>query len=310
MKKIYFYLILVYSVNFYANDTTTVVSLKNRNLREKANIDSKILSEIKTNDTLKLTSIENNWAKVIYKDSLNGYVKNEFLKVIKNEQAEILELKKMKLFFFKTLSLIFITLFGFLYLLKCKTSYLKNTDIIFLFYRSTVIAFIITIISLIYSYYDNLSIFQIIGVIFFMLVIFYVFFFELLSDDISENEYLKAENIQATSIDKYITEINTKLKDLNSKYNQIEVEIFEILVDEFGEENSNNLVKKLIPIVGMPYEVVIHYFGEPEKINESSDSNNIWQTFFYDKMNNRGNDGTWRLKIQMRNNILEKYEIR
>ena len=143
-----------------------------------------------------------------------------------------------------------------------------------------------------------------------MLVIFYVFFFELLSDDISENEYLKAENIQATSIDKYITEINTKLKDLNSKYNQIEVEILEILVDEFGEENSNNLVKKSIPIVGMPYEVVIHYFGEPEKINESSDSNNIWQTFFYDKMNNRGNDGTWRLKIQMRNNILEKYEIR
>ena len=48
MKKIYFYLILVYSVNFYANDTTTVVSLKNRNLREEANIDSKILSEIKS----------------------------------------------------------------------------------------------------------------------------------------------------------------------------------------------------------------------------------------------------------------------
>ena len=77
MKKIYFYLILVYSVNFYANDTTTVISLENRNLREQANVDSKILSEIKTNDTLKLTSIENNWAKVIYKDSLNGYVKNE-----------------------------------------------------------------------------------------------------------------------------------------------------------------------------------------------------------------------------------------
>lgn len=310
MKKIYLFLILAYSINFYANDTITAISLENRSLREQATIDSKIVSKIKTNDTLKLISIENNWVKVIHKDSLNGYVENEFLKVVKNYKAEISELKNMKLFFFEVLFLISILFFGLLYLLKTKTKFFKNKKNISLIFRSMIIGTIVTLIIFIYFYYHSLSFFQILGILILMLVFFWNLLVENLADDISEIQFLKDENTKATSIDNYIVEINSNLKELNKKYNQNENEIFQILVEEFGQENSQNLVTNLIPIVGMPYELVIHYFGEPEKINESLDSNNLWQTFFYDKINNRGNDGVWRLKIHMLNNILEKYEIR
>lgn len=310
MKKIYLYLFLAYSVSFYANDTITAISLKNRNLREQGTIDSKILAKIKTNDTLKLTSFENDWVKVIYKDSLNGYVENEFLKIVKNYQAEISELEKMKLFFFEVLFLVSILFFGLLYLLKTKSKFFKNKSIISLIFRSMNIGSIVTLIILLYFYYHRLSFFKIVGIIIFVFVLLYILFWENFRDDISEKEFLKDENTKATTIDSYIFEINSNLKELNKKYNQNENEIFQILVEEFGQENSQNLVTNLIPIVGMPYELVIHYFGEPEKINESLDSNNLWQTFFYDKINNRGNDGIWRLKLRLLNNILEKYEIR
>lgn len=307
MKKIYFYLILVYSINFYANDTITAVSIKNINLREQATTDSKILTEIKTDDTLKILSNENDWSKVIYKDSINGYVKSEFTKEIKNDVSP---LKNMKQFFFESLFLLSILIFGFHYLLKSKTNFFKKTNITTLIFRSINIGSIFTTMIFIYVHYHNLSFFQILAAIVLLLVFLFTLFMNYLFGYTSEKHFLEDVNTKNTSIDDYITEIHSNLKELNRKYNQNEDEILDILIEEFGRENSNNLITNLVPIIGMPYEIVIHYFGEPEKINESSDSNNIRQIFFYDKINNRGNDGTWRLKFYMLNNVLEKYEMK
>jgi hypothetical protein len=46
------------------------------------------------------------------------------------------------------------------------------------------------------------------------------------------------------------------------------------------------------------------------KINESSDADNKWETYFYDKINNRGNDGTYRLKINIQNDLVTSFQIR
>ena len=130
MKKIYFYLILLYSISFYGNDTITAVSIKNINLRENATTDSKVITEIKPDDTLIITETENGWSKAIYKDSLNGFVKNEYVKEItsKKETLKLLILNKLfKSYFFIALILISALCFGILYLLKNK---LVQLDII------------------------------------------------------------------------------------------------------------------------------------------------------------------------------------
>ena len=130
MRKIYFYLILLCSINFYGNDTITAVSLKNINLRENATTDSKVITEINPNDTLIITETENGWSKAIYKDSLNGFVKSEFVKEItsKKETLKLLVLKKLfKSYFLSALFLISLLCFGLLYLLKSK---LVQLDII------------------------------------------------------------------------------------------------------------------------------------------------------------------------------------
>lgn len=310
MKKIYFYLILVYSINFYASDTITAVSITNINLREKTSSDSKILSKIKKDDSLRITSKFNDWSEVIFKDSIKGFVKTKFIKEVINDKIKIKQLKSMKMFFFKFLTCSILFLFVLVYFLKRKTERYKYSSNLALLFISINIASIITFSTLIYFYYSNLSFFQIIGVIIFMVGFFWCLLVESLSEDLSEQEFLTHKKTNARSIKNYISELNKSLNDLNKKYSQNKNEIFKILVDEFGENDSRNLTDNLIPIVGMPYELIIHYFGEPEKINQSKYNNDISQTFFYDKINNRGNDGTWKLKLQMLNNILVQYEIR
>ena len=105
MRKIYLFLILFCSINLYSNDTITAISTKNLNLRANPNVDSKVISEITLNDTLLITETENGWSKAIYKDSLNGYVKNEFVKEITSEKETIklLLLKKLLKRYFELL---------------------------------------------------------------------------------------------------------------------------------------------------------------------------------------------------------------
>ena len=130
MRKNYLFLILFWSVSFYANDTITAISTKNLNLRANPNVDSKVISEIVINDTLLISETENGWSKAIYKDSLNGYVKNEFVKEITSEKETIklLLLKKLlKSYFLIALLFVSALCFGILYLLKSK---LVQLDII------------------------------------------------------------------------------------------------------------------------------------------------------------------------------------
>lgn len=101
MRKIYLFLILQYSISFYGNDTITAVSIKNINLRENATTDSKVITEIKPEDTLIITETENGWSKAIYKNSLNGYVKSEFTKEINAEKKNEKQINwKIKVLFF------------------------------------------------------------------------------------------------------------------------------------------------------------------------------------------------------------------
>ena len=162
MKKIYFYLILLYSISFYGNDTITAVSIKNINLRENATTDSKVITEIKPDDTLIITETENGWSKAIYQDSLNGFVKSEFVKEIssRNETLKLLVLNKIfKSYFLKALFFISLLCFGVLYLLKSRLLHLDIIGNLSLVIKSFLIGFIITIIGTLYFFYDLFSFF-------------------------------------------------------------------------------------------------------------------------------------------------------
>jgi uncharacterized protein YgiM (DUF1202 family) len=339
MRKIYFYLILLSSINFYGNDTITAISIKNINLRENATTDSKVITEIKPDDTLIITETENGWSKAIYQDSLNGFVKSEFVKEIssRNETLKLLVLNKLfKSYFLSALFFISALCFGFLYLLKSKLVQLDIIGNFSLLLKSLVTGFIITIIGTLYYFYDLFSFFKIVGVGILLIILYYrissIFKIEkLIKDDkliLNNNSKENLKNISNEILREQITNENSKLVETENNLeiaikkanqisnqqsdsaNQIKVQQFGIikenLIELYGAENTNDLVNKEKPFVGL-HKVFIDYFiGKPEKINESSDANNKWETYFYDKINNRGKDGTFRLKINIQNDIVTR----
>ena len=176
MRKIYLFLILFCSINIYSNDTITAISTKNLNLRANPNVDSKVISEITLNDTLLITETENGWSKAIYKDSLSGYVKNEFVKEITSEKETIklLLLKKLlKSYFLIALLFVSAICFGLLYLLKNKLVQLDIIGNFSLVIKSFLIGFIITIIGTLYYFYDLFSFFKIVGIGILLIILYY-----------------------------------------------------------------------------------------------------------------------------------------
>lgn len=332
MKKIYFYLILLCSINFYGNDTITAVSIKNINLRENATTDSKVITEIKPDDTLIITETENGWSKAIYKDSLNGFVKSEYVKEIasKKETLKLLVLNKLfKSYFLSALLFITALCFGLLYLLKSKLVQLDIIGNFSLLVKSFLIGFIFTIIGTLYYFYDLFSFFKIVGVGILLIILYYrissIFKIEKqIKDDkliLNNNSKENLKNISKEIVREQITNENNKLTETESnldnainKTNEIKRQQFNLikekLIELYGAENTNELVNSEKPFVGL-HKVFLGYFiGNPEKINESSDADNKWETYFYDKINNRGNDGTFRLKINIQNDLVTSFQLR
>lgn len=327
MRKIYFYLILLSSINFYGNDTITAISIKNINLRENATTDSKVITEIKPDDTLIITETENGWSKAIYQDSLNGFVKSEFVKEIssRNETLKLLVLNKIfKSYFLKALFFISLLCFGVLYLLKSRLLHLDIIGNLSLVIKSFLIGFIITIIGTLYFFYDLFSFFKIVGVVILLVFLYYrissIFKIEkLIKEDkvaLNNNSKENLKNISKEIVREQITNENNKLAETKSnldnaisKTNEIKRQQFNLikekLTDLYGVENTNDLVNNEKPFVGL-HKVFLDYFiGNPDNINESSDANNKWETYFYDK----GKYNRWRLSIHIVNDFVTKVDI-
>ena len=227
MKKVYFYLILLYSISFYGNDTITAVSIKNINLRENATTDSKVITEIKPDDTLIITETENGWSKAIYKDSLNGFVKSEYVKEItsKKETLKLLVLNKLfKSYFLSALLFITALCFGLLYLLKSKLVQLDIIGNFSLLIKSFLIGFIFTIIGTLYYFYDLFSFFKIVGVGILLIILYYrissIFKIEKqIKDDkliLNNNSKENLKNISKEIVREQITNENNKLTETES----------------------------------------------------------------------------------------------
>ena len=327
MKKIYFYLILLYSISFYGNDTITAVSIKNINLRENATRDSKVISEITPDDTLTITETENGWSKAIYKDSLNGFVKSEYVKEItsKKETLKLLVLNKLfKSYFLSALFFISALCLGLLYLLKTKLVQLDIIGNFSLIIKSFLIGFIITIIGALYYFYDLFSFFKIVGIVILLIILYYrissIFKIEkLIKDDkliLNNNSKENLKHISKEIIKDQITNENIKLAktesnldDAINKTNQIKSEQFNLIKEKltelYGAENTNELINREKPFVGL-HKIFINYFiGDYDDINEKSDATNKWETYLYDK----GKYNRWRLKIHILNNLVTNYEI-
>ena len=332
MRKIYLFLILFCSINIYSNDTITAISTKNLNLRANPNVDSKVISEITLNDTLLITETENGWSKAIYKDSLSGYVKNEFVKEITSEKETIklLLLKKLlKSYFLIVLLLVSAMCFGLLYLLKSKLVQLDIIGNFSLVIKSLLIGFILTTIGTLYYFYDLFSFFKIVGVGILLIILYYrissIFKIEKqIKDDkliLNNNSKENIKNISKEIVREQIINENNKLAETEhnldnaiNKTNEIKRQQFNLikekLIELYGAENVNELVNNEKPFVGL-HKIFLDYFiGNPEKINESSDADNKWETYFYDKINNRGNDGTFRLKINIQNDLVTSFQLR
>ncbi|RTY86949.1 SH3 domain-containing protein [Flavobacterium sp. RSP15] len=333
MKLNIILLLLTFNLVFSSNsDTITAISIKNINLRENATTDSKVLTEIKQEDTLIITETENGWSKAIYKDSLKGFVKSEYLSEITSKR-ETLKLHVLnilfKSYFFKALLFISALCFGFLYLLKRKLVQLDILGNFSLVLKSFLIGFIFTIIGTLYYFYDLFSFFTIVGIGILIIILYYrissIFKIEKkIKDDkliINNNSKENLKEISKEILREQITNENNKLNETEinletaiNKTNEVKGQQFNLikekLIELYGAESVNELVNYEKPFVGL-HKVFLDYFiGNPEKINESSDANNKWETYFYDKINNRGNDGTFRLKINIQNDLVTSFQLR
>lgn len=290
MKKIYFCLILLCSINFYGNDTITVISLKNRNLREHPTSKSKILAEIKNNDTLKLTAKGKNWLEVIYKDSLKGYIINESLEVVKNKKAEILKLKIIKQFFFKAFLLISILCLGLLYLLKKKLIQFEINGKISLVAKALLLGFILTVIGILYFFYEQLSFLKIFGIIVLLILLIYktynIFILEKLIK-LNKDLFIDEENgenitiVNHNYINKIIENEKVNFDKIKNNLEEVKSNIRAILETEYSSNDVRNLLFGIEPIIGMPKKLLYIYFGKPDKIITENNPNIIKETFRY-----------------------------
>ncbi len=314
MRKIYLFLILFCSVNFYANDTITAISTKNLNLRANPNVDSKVISEIALNDTLVITETENGWSKAIYKDSLNGYVKNEFVKEITSEKETIklLLLKRLlKSYFLIALLFVSAICFGLLYLLKNKLVQLDIIGNFSLIIKSFLIGFIITIIGTLYYFYDLFSFFKIVGIVILLIILYYKISSILkIEKEICESKKEFQSKIEDTSLkeinEKFIEEqilsfqknikiereiMETQLsiqnnnigevkKLVNNRLNDLKYQKNNLIAElensivEFYGPENSNLLFSGQPFKGLNKVLIPIYIGEPEKVIEFTDSNN------------------------------------
>ena len=326
---------LVFSSN---SDTITAISIKNINLRENATTDSKVLTEIKQEDTLIITETENGWSKAIYKDSLTGFVKSEYLSEITSKR-ETLKLQVLnilfKSYFFKALLFISALCFGFLYLLKRKLVQLDILGNFSLVIKSFLIGFIFTIIGTLYYFYDLFSFFKIVGIGILLIILYYrissIFKIEkMIKDDkliINNNSKENLKEISKEILREQITNENNKLAETESNLkdaikkgiqiiteqadyaDQIKNQQFNLieqkLIELYGAENTNELINKEKPFVGLHKTFIKYFIGDYDDINEKSDATNKWETYLYDK----GKYNRWRLKIHILNNLVTNYEI-
>lgn len=235
----------------------------------------------------------------------------------------------MKSYFLIALLFVSAICFGLLYLLKNKLVQLDIIGNFSLVIKSFLIGFIITIIGTLYYFYDLFSFFKIVGIGILLIILYYrissIFKIEKqIKDDkliLNNNSKENIKNISKEIVREQITNENNKLAETErnldnaiSKTNEIKRQQFNLikekLIELYGSENTNELINNEKPFVGL-HKVFLDYFiGNPEKINESSDADNKWETYFYDKINNRGNDGTYRLKINIQNDLVTSFQIR
>ena len=328
MKLNIFFILITFNLAFSSNsDTIIAISIKNINLRENATTDSKVITEIKPDDTLIITETENGWSKAIYKDTLNGFVKSEFVKEIssRNETLKLLVLNKLfKSYFLKALFLISLLCFGVLYLLKSRLLHIDIIGNLSLVIKSFLIGFIITIIGTLYFFYDLFSFFKIVGVVILLVFLYYrissIFKIEkLIKEDkvaLNNNSKENLKNISKEIVREQITNENNKLAETKSnldnaisKTNEIKRQQFNLikekLTDLYGAENTNELINRKKPFVGLHKTFIKYFIGDYDDINEKSDAINKWETYLYDK----GKYNRWRLKIHILNNLVTNYEI-
>ncbi|GIZ08040.1 SH3 domain-containing protein [Flavobacterium sp. UMI-01] len=291
---------------------------------EKPSSHSEKITEINENDTLKVTAAGKRWLEVIYKDSLKGYVINEFLDEVKQQKPEILKLNVTKKILFKSFVLISILCFVLLYFLKRKVIQLEINGRLSLIGKSILLGFLLTTIGTLYSFYDELPIFKILVVIMLLIFLCYrissIFKIEnniyidkfYFNNNSKENlKYISKEILkeQITNENVKLAKTESNLNDAINKSNQIKSEQFNLikekLIELYGAENTNELINKEKPFVGLHKTFIKYFIGDYDEINEKSDAINKWETYLYDK----GKYNRWRLKIHILNNLVTNYEI-
>ncbi|MFK7048848.1 SH3 domain-containing protein [Flavobacterium davisii] len=330
MKKIYFYFIFLFCISLNANDTISVFATKKINLREKPTTDSKVISKVNSHDTLKIIETEDGWSQAIFKDSLYGYVKSDYLKKIKQTDIKRILFKKiLKNGFFLALAFISLICFGSLYFLKNKWIQLDILGNFSLIAKSILLGFVLTTIGTLYYFHELFSILKIITIILLLLILcFRIFSILRIEKDIkidktiiSRISNVNIRDITTEIINKQIFLENIKLDETNVKLdnaikqtNQLKEQQFSVikgkLIELYGTENTDNLINNKKPFTGLNKSFIEYFIGKPEKTSESSDANNKWEIYFYDKINNRGHDGTYRLKINIHNDLVTGFQLK
>ncbi|MDR2206730.1 MAG: SH3 domain-containing protein [Flavobacteriaceae bacterium] len=112
MKKLLF---IFYLISVCGFSQTTYTTTSNLNLREKSNVNSRILETINANDKVSVDSLGSEWSKITSQTGNIGYVKTEFLKEqkqSKKEKEKILHHGYMKIFLVILLAYIIMLVYG------------------------------------------------------------------------------------------------------------------------------------------------------------------------------------------------------
>ena len=331
MNKFYIYLILICTINIYGNDTISAVALEKIKVHKTATNSSEVLTTIAISDTVSVLYSYNGWSNVICHNKTNGYVNDEYLQKITNVKTIKLFIldKLLNNYFLIALLLCSALCYGLLNLLKNKYIHLNILGNHLIILKSFLIGFIFTTIGSIYYFYDLFSFIKIFVIGIILIILYYRISSiikiekQITSDKLFANNNSK-ENlnnitrkilIEQIANEKHkLSNIESSLDNVRKKTEEVKSEQFSIierkLIDIYGNENINDLLNYEKPFVGLHRVFLKHFIGKPEKINESSDANNKWETYFYDKLSNRGNDGTFRLKINIQNDLVTSFQIK
>ncbi len=90
LRKILFMSFLSWAGSIFGQETYEVVSTSMLNVRSKPTTKSVVLGKLKANDEVKVYSIVNSWAEIIYKNK-RAYISSRYLRKINTEDKESYE---------------------------------------------------------------------------------------------------------------------------------------------------------------------------------------------------------------------------